>query len=64
MIVFEENRILDFLKYGKYLDVNNTFNKSLGEYQNELCKRILIPNRDYIHLESCNDIQYKHKYYP
>ena len=62
MIVFEDNRLFDFLKYNNGIKLNNTFNQSLGEYQNELYKRILEPNRNYIHLELYDNSPFKHKF--
>lgn len=61
IIIFEENRILDFLKYSGEIKINNTFNQSLEEYQHELYKRILEPNRNYLYLEPCNNLPFKHK---
>ena len=62
MIVFDENNILDVLRYDNRLKMNDTFNQSLEKYQHELYKRILTPNRNYIHLETYNNIPYKHKF--
>ena len=61
MIIFEEDKILDFLRYEGRLKINDTFNQALGKYQHELHKRILIPNRNYMYLELYNSAPYKHK---
>jgi len=62
MIVFEENKILDFLKIRRELEANSTFNESIEEYGHELYKRILEPNRNYIHLELYDNSPFKHKF--
>ena len=61
MIIFEEDKILDFLRYKGRLKTNSTFNQSIENYHYGLYRRMLTPNRNYLYLESCNDIQYKHK---
>jgi hypothetical protein len=61
MIIFEENRILDFLKHGKRFEANTTLNESIEEYRYELYKRLYEPNRNYLHLELYNNLPHKHK---
>ena len=62
MLIFEKNRILDFLEPRKNPFVaNNTLVNSLKEYQGELYSRLLEPNRRYLHLENCDNALFKHK---
>ena len=61
MIIFEEDKILDFLKYKGRLKINDTFNQSIENYHHELNKRILMPGRNYMYLEHYNNVPYKHK---
>ena len=62
MIIFEENKILDFLKPRRAFEANSTFNESIEEYGHELYKRILEPNRNYMYLELCDNSPHKHKF--
>jgi hypothetical protein len=62
MIIFEENKIFDFLKYSDENIRNSTFNQSIEDYGHELYKRILEPNRNYMYLELCDNPPYKHKF--
>ena len=62
MIVFQENKIFDFLRYSDENIRNSTFNESIEEYKHELYKRILEPNRNYMYLELCDNSSHKHKF--
>jgi hypothetical protein len=63
MLLFEENKIFDFLNYRNPLKVNNTFESSVEDYQHVLHKRILNPNRDYMYLKNYSKFPYKHILY-